>query len=335
MAEQMAPIERDTAVPDVTDYDVLLVNSSGGKDSQAMLDYVVELADAAGVRDRIIVLHNDLGRAEWPGTADLAREQAEHYGLRFEIRSRESGLLMEEIEHRGMWPDALNRFCTSDQKRGPSRKFISELVIERRLNRALRVLYCLGLRAEESPGRAKKPILEITADASSRTREVTTWLPILHWTTAQVWERIKASGVRHHWAYDQGMGRLSCSFCVLASPADLKCAARLRPDLADEYVALEHRMGDRFRSNTTMLQLVAEVRGEELDPRDVEHLTVRSQQQRAVRRLARLSRLEAAGKPVDLTQMASQQRLWDEAVERREALEAELPRLADALKAVA
>ncbi|MBQ1165131.1 phosphoadenosine phosphosulfate reductase family protein, partial [Streptomyces sp. A73] len=76
--------------------------------------------------------------------------------------------------------------------------------------------------------------------------EVVTWLPILHWTEAEVWARIKASGVRYHWAYDKGLKRLSCSFCVLASREDLECAARLRPDLAAEYVALEAEMGHRF-----------------------------------------------------------------------------------------
>lgn len=85
------------------DYDVILVNSSGGKDSQAMLDYVAELASRAGVSDRIVVLHNDLGRVEWPGTAELAREQAEHYGFRFEMRHRTQGLLLEQIRQRGRW----------------------------------------------------------------------------------------------------------------------------------------------------------------------------------------------------------------------------------------
>ncbi|MBQ1165269.1 phosphoadenosine phosphosulfate reductase family protein, partial [Streptomyces sp. A73] len=75
-----------------------------------------------------------------------------------------------------------------------------------------RVLYCLGLRAEESSGRAKKPVLSVDDAASSGVREVVTWLPIRHWTEAEVWARIKASGVRYHWAYDKGMKRLSCSF---------------------------------------------------------------------------------------------------------------------------
>lgn len=77
------------------DADVIIINSSGGKDSQAMLDYVAKVAADVDASDRVTVVHNDLGTTdnglpvEWPGTADLAREQAAHYGCRFEITRRE------------------------------------------------------------------------------------------------------------------------------------------------------------------------------------------------------------------------------------------------------
>ncbi|HEX5567937.1 MAG TPA: hypothetical protein VFY14_13595, partial [Streptomyces sp.] len=83
---EAADVRSQTAVPDLTEFDVILVASSAGKDSQAMLDYVAELARAAGVEDRVTVLHNDLGEVEWPGVAELAAEQAAHYGFRFEMR---------------------------------------------------------------------------------------------------------------------------------------------------------------------------------------------------------------------------------------------------------
>lgn len=52
-------------LPDLTHYHWIVLNSSAGKDSQAMLDYVVERCDAAHVpRDRLVVAHADLGRVE-------------------------------------------------------------------------------------------------------------------------------------------------------------------------------------------------------------------------------------------------------------------------------
>ena len=56
---------------DLRSYDWIVINSSAGKDSQAMLDYVTHLARIAGVEDRIIVVHADLGRVEWKGTKEL------------------------------------------------------------------------------------------------------------------------------------------------------------------------------------------------------------------------------------------------------------------------
>lgn len=267
---QGALFAQEVDEPDLTQFDIILVASSAGKDSQAMLDYVAELARKAGVENRVTVLHNDLGEVEWPGTSELAQEQAEHYGFRFEMRHRQQGLLLDQIRDRHTklrargdtttpaWPSSAARYCTSDQKRGPGRKLITQLVGELDLDRQARVLYCLGIRAQESSGRAKKPALAVDPSASSGVRQVTVWHPILDWSETQVWERIRASKVRYHWAYDQGMKRLSCSFCVLATREDLVCAARLRPDMARTYLDLEREIGHTFKADLSMAQIVAE-----------------------------------------------------------------------------
>lgn len=59
--------------PNLSDYDVILISSSAGKDSRAALDVTVEAARAAGVLDRVVV-HADLGEEEWPATLELAAE---------------------------------------------------------------------------------------------------------------------------------------------------------------------------------------------------------------------------------------------------------------------
>lgn len=82
-----------TLLPDLTTYDILLVNSSGGKDSQALLDCVHGRALAEGVSDRITVVHADLGGVEWPGTRQFAEAQASRYGVRFEVVAAREGLL--------------------------------------------------------------------------------------------------------------------------------------------------------------------------------------------------------------------------------------------------
>src|SRR5262245_20719070 len=139
-------------VPDVTSYDWIVINSSAGKDSQAMLDFVVVQADHSGVpRSRLVVAHADSGRLEWPGTRQLAEEQARHYGLAFHAVRRPQGDLLEHIGRRGMFPSPAARYCTSDHKRAQVHKLFTRLAAEalRAGRRPSRILNCLGLRAEE------------------------------------------------------------------------------------------------------------------------------------------------------------------------------------------
>ena len=258
VSEILTPV---TTTPDLTTFDLILVNTSAGKDSQAMLDYVVAQADAAGVdRSRIVCFHADLGRVEWAGTADLAAEHAAHYGLRIVTIARPQGDLLDHIEARGMFPSSAARYCTSDHKRGQAYKALTMLVAELHLGRPARVLNCMGLRAEESAARAKRTPVRYDRMASGKgtVRQVTEWLPILDWTVAQVWERIAQAGTNAHPAYAAGMPRLSCCFCVLASRSALVLAAQLAPALAAEYAAVELRIGHRFTKALSMGEIIAQ-----------------------------------------------------------------------------
>ena len=244
--------------PDLQTYDIILVNTSAGKDSQAMMDYLVELTTAAGVRDRLVAVHCDLGRVEWEGTRELAAEQAAHYGIRFEVVSRPQGDLLQHVAARGMWPSNTSRYCTSDHKRGQVSKVMTKLAAE--LGRPVRILNCMGLRAEESPKRRKMVAFEADARNTNRRRTVDTWLPIHGWTVGQVWDRIRVSGVRHHRAYDLGMGRLSCCFCIFAPKAALMIAGQHNAQLLDQYVAVEQAIGHTFRKDLTLASVRDAVR---------------------------------------------------------------------------
>lgn len=89
MAKVIVPFNPTSLVPAnssahyaLADFDAILVNSSDGKDSQAMLGVVATAAAAQGVLDRVTVLYCDLGHVVWPGTRELAERQAAHYGVR-------------------------------------------------------------------------------------------------------------------------------------------------------------------------------------------------------------------------------------------------------------
>lgn len=242
--------------PSLGEWDVILVNSSGGKDSQTTLRQVVLAANAENVpRRRIVVAHADLGRVEWPGTKALAKEQAEAYGVEFRTMKRPQGDLLTHIERRGMFPGPGTRYCTSDHKRGQIAKIITALDRERRDGDTFRVLNCMGLRAEESPARRKKAAFSRNGYFSTQSRTVWDWLPIHGWTEQMVWKDIRESGVRYHEAYDIGMPRLSCVFCIYAPKPALVLAARHNPALLDDYVAVEGRIGHTFRVDVSMADI--------------------------------------------------------------------------------
>src|SRR5260370_75475 len=161
----------DPMSPDRVAYHWMVVNSSAGKDSQAMLDYVVERCDQAAVpRSRLVVAHADLGRVEWPGTRELAEEQARHYGLAFHAVRRRQGDLLEHIARRGMFPSPAARFCTSDHKRAQVQTLFTRLAhtsLAAGCAAPISILNCLGLRAEESPARAKRKSFDRDVRASN------------------------------------------------------------------------------------------------------------------------------------------------------------------------
>jgi len=237
-------------IPELERFRWIIVNSSGGKDSQTALRVVVERCDREGIpRHRIVVSHQCLGQMEWPGTRELAHRQAFHYDLRFVVsnyrdKEGEQLSLLDYVKKRRRWPDNKNRFCTSEFKRGPGGRVITALCKESPGD----VLQIFGFRADESTARAKKKVFAQNLRQSNSTRQVWDWLPIHHWNEQQVWNSIKQSGVPSHPAYKLGMPRLSCCFCLFAPKAALMIAGRANPELLDRYVDLEREIGHTFQN---------------------------------------------------------------------------------------
>jgi 3'-phosphoadenosine 5'-phosphosulfate sulfotransferase (PAPS reductase)/FAD synthetase len=226
---------------------LVAINHSGGKDSQAM---TIRLVEAGIPRDQLLIVHATLGDVEWPGTIGHIRKTT--FGLPLVIaRPRRS--FFEMVRARRMFPSPRYRQCTSDQKRGP---------IERELRRYLaanprfagRIVSAMGMRAEESAARRTRPVVSRNARGSAAGRTWIDWLPIHGLTRREVFHTIAAAGQEPHWAYGRGMSRLSCSFCIMSSLADLQCAARLRPDLLSTYIALEDEIGHTLRPDGTSLR---------------------------------------------------------------------------------
>ena len=217
---------------------LVAINHSGGKDSQAMTILLSRIVP----RDQMVAVHAPLGEVEWPGTIEHI-EATLPPGVPLIFAPVASGkTLLERVEERGLWPSSKARWCTSDFKAGP---------IQRELRRHLkahprfggRLVNAMGMRAEESLARAKKAPWRRNDRMSVAGREVFDWLPIFGLSTEDVFRIIRDADQAPHWAYSAGMSRLSCSFCILASRADLRRAAELRPELYRRYAEIERRIG--------------------------------------------------------------------------------------------
>lgn len=262
-------------IPNLTTFDVILVNISGGKDSQAMLEVVYREAARQGATSRLVTVFADLGdEDEWPGTRELAAEHAGAYGIRHQVvaRTSEDGAietLSQHIENRGMWPSSTTRYCTSDLKRAPVLKLMTRLAREVREEHGIKVprlLNCMGLRAQESAARAalegKGKVFCVNEKATGKglAKVVMDWLPVYDFDVEQVWATIARAGTRPHPVYAEGMPRLSCVFCVLASKSALIRAAQLMPERAERKAQQEERMGHKFRKDLSMRDIIAAAR---------------------------------------------------------------------------
>jgi 3'-phosphoadenosine 5'-phosphosulfate sulfotransferase (PAPS reductase)/FAD synthetase len=243
----------EKALPLIARGALVVVNHSAGKDSQAMLLRLKEIVPA----EQLLLVHADLGEVEWAGNVEHIR--ATGCDLPLIVAKPVRGLL-QMVEERfasrpevPSWPSASSKQCTSDLKRGP---------IEREVRRFLKanpqfnglVLNCMGMRAQESTSRAKATTWKKNEKNSVAGREWYDWQPIHAMTTDEVWATIADAGQKPHPIYAEGMTRLSCCFCIMASVGDLSTAARLNPALYAKYVRLERKTGYSLSMSGKMLE---------------------------------------------------------------------------------
>ena len=130
---------------------LLAINTSGGKDSQAMTILLSRIVP----RDRLVAILAPLGEVEWKGIVPHieATLPAEVPLLMAPVSSRKS--LLDHVEERGKFPEICQRWCTAEHKRGP---IAHELRRHLKLNPRFRgrLVNCLGIRRDESVARAKR-----------------------------------------------------------------------------------------------------------------------------------------------------------------------------------
>ncbi|WP_331762447.1 phosphoadenosine phosphosulfate reductase (plasmid) [Streptomyces sp. NBC_01527] len=285
----------DGPTPDLTQYDVVTINLSGGKDSWITACLAMEAARAAGVSERVYTFHATLGCLDWPAV-QIGGQTYPSVSTLAALQSSTSGVpttrhlertkttlddepvtydLLTYIAAYGRFPRKGTRFCTKGFKEQVEEAAMTPVINELKvplglaasptaikLVRPIRRLKVLGLRSDESRDRAARPAYRnISTNSVRHTDE---WCPAKDWSTPEVREFHKATGFPHHWTYDstpgagdwEGTSRCSCSYCVLGSKRDLIIAARRRLRLARLIALAEAVRGDTFQANRSMHDLI-------------------------------------------------------------------------------
>lgn len=265
----------------------LLINISGGVDSQAMTEVLLKARRKNAWRCQVKLVHADLGRMEWHQSMEECQALADRTGLELVIVQHPRFDLLGGIEERMRtrpdappFPSSAARFCTAGWKRDQVSKWIRNNIPD-----GSACINAMGLRADESPARAKKSVWSTRSGAAAPTkrRDVYDWNPILEYTAEDVWKEvghtlaalmhirakvrawrasgqrgealicnIRRTGFKAHPAYALGNTRVSCAMCVLANPGDLKNGAEFRPDTHARLLELEKESGFTFQKGRSL-----------------------------------------------------------------------------------
>ena len=87
----------------------------------------------------------------------------------------------------------------------------------------------LGIRAEESPQRARQPML----NTCTKYKQKKLFRPILYWGEEDVWEFLNLNNIPHCSLYDEGFSRIGCVMCPLSK--NIKKEADRWPSFAKIY----------------------------------------------------------------------------------------------------
>lgn len=220
----------------------IIANISGGKDSGAMLHL---LASRYADTHRIHCVFADTGweqvkTGEWESARDWAAACAGRYGMPLHVVHNEKRTLMEEVVERGKFPSSAQRWCTAHHKRNPIQKWIRNNVDNPYIVNAM------GIRAQESPARAKKPPIARDTTLSTRSRTVYTWYPIFDWSLERVWNYHDIHDIPAHPVY-RFLPRFSCRVCIFHGGRDLAAIRTNDPASFEIWSNLEDKIG--FTSN--------------------------------------------------------------------------------------
>lgn len=206
-----------------------VVPVSGGKDSQVCLAWALDYVP----REQLRVVHQNTG-FDHPLTYKHLRYIAKRYGVKIEhTHSDKYEDIFDLIEKVGYFPNTVARSCTSRLKQQPFAAWL-----RKNFNLAVpdQVHIFMGMRADESRQRGSKygdmewdqviSLPDLSTEYNNDFRHVSLSLPIVQFTTEEIFAFLKKRGDKLNPLYAKGHHRVGCYPCLLARNAEWEAAAR-------------------------------------------------------------------------------------------------------------
>ena len=288
-----APANHEALLERLGSYDKVVVGFSGGKDSIAC---VLRLLDLGVPAEKIRLWHHDVdGMGEnfmdWPVTRAYCRAFAEAFGMELRFSWREGGFLaetlkenaqsrcvafeLEQLDDDGLpvvKVQASSKAAVSTRRMFPAlganlqTRWCSAMLKIDVMSYAMRndpaydhgrFLVVTGERRQESANRATYPEWDLHR-VNSKARTTHVWRPVIDLKEEDVWNLMKAHGVRPHPAYELGFGRTSCMGCIFGNKDQWATVKDLAPQAFDKISGLEKEFGHTIRKGVSIEELAAQ-----------------------------------------------------------------------------
>ncbi len=181
-------------------FDAIAISFSGAEDV-----VLVDLAARLGVDFRVFSL--DTGRLH-PETYRYLDTVRDHYGIDIEIAFPEAHAVEQLVNAKGLssfYQDG-HKECCQARKVAPLRRKLATLDA-----------WITGQRRDQSVGtRTEIAVVELDGAFSSPERPLVKFNPLAAWSSARVWEYIRANDVPYNPLHERGYVSIGCEPCTRA-----------------------------------------------------------------------------------------------------------------------
>lgn len=181
-------------------FDNIAISFSGAEDV-----VLVDMAAKLGKPFRVFTL--DTGRLH-NETYRFLEKVRTHYGIKLEVTFPDAAATEKLASEKGLFSFYVDdhKECCAIRKVGPLRRKLSTLSA-----------WVTGQRKDQSPGtRVEIPVVQIDGAFSSADNQLIKFNPLASWSSAQVWQYIRANNVPYNELHEKGFISIGCDPCTRA-----------------------------------------------------------------------------------------------------------------------